>query len=548
MKILTKELVIVFIISFIIVLAVYWQLFFTFYQQDEWQGVGFMQALGFGGYITSGFSPIQVFFGQSRIFTAAINYILFQMIPFNVFFLALYALIMHSINTTLVYSLASRFFKNIFIAAICALFFCLNNVGSQAVSWFGTSVAALTASTFILVSLLFLLEYLEKEKNIFLWISYLTLIVSFYFKESGLGFIPFYTILLLFYKRKKMTSTFVIKAAIPLLYFICFAIFRYVTSVFTHVKTVGYITSSSPQYSTLLFNGFRSFLIIFGQVLVPPNLALFLGNTFLPIVYPKLLTLSGSDLIIQTIGIDFLMTVISFVFLILLFLFIRSKGDLQKAIFFFIIVLVSLVPYIVISPGWSYFESRYYYVPIIGMSLLVGSFSVSLVSFKKRYISGCFFLLFLILLIIHVKYTYSALSAQIQLAKDRLFILSSIKREIPRLNRKTVFYISSVSTYTVPHNPLPFQQGLGYTLQVWLFNKSNDKLKILLTEPFLWDLGSEGYQQVGDQGFGYFYSLDDLKGMVKKYKLNPNVVYAFSWDGNTHQLTNITQQTRKKLK
>jgi len=543
MKILSKNILFVFLLVLLVTVIIYWPLYFTFYQQDEWQGVGYMLVLGFKGYTTSGFSPIQVFFGQSRIFTAILNYILFQMFPYNISLLATYAILVHTVNATLVYVLSFRLFKKVSIAVITALFFCLNAVGNQAIIWFGTSVATLTAATFILISLLFLLKYIEKQKNTFLWYSYIALLISIYFKESGLGFIPFYTLILFLTNKNKIRMKFVLKATLPIIFFLSFVIFRFVSTIFSY-KAVGYISSSSHLTNSIPVNFIRAVFTIFGQILIPQNVALIMGDKIIPHLIP---TLTGKELQIQTLGIDILMIIITCAILIVLFFLNRKQKTFRKFILLILLVIATILPYVLVAPGWSYFESRYYYVPVIGVSLLIGNFFLAI--WKNKKLSVSFLVLLIILLGTHVLKTYTDLFAQKQLAQQRLSVLHSIKQTVPVLNKKTVFYITSNQTYTVPNNPLPMQQGIGYTLQVWLYNKNNEKLKpqLLLPYTFLWDLGSQGYKQIGDQGFGYFYDLNDMKKTIRKYKIEQKNVYAFYWDGNTNHLSNITKKIREAL-
>jgi hypothetical protein len=206
-----------------------------------------------------------------------------------------------------------------------------------------------------------------------------------------------------------------------------------------------------------------------------------------------------------------------------------------------------LLPYALIVKGSSYFESRYYYFTVVGVSLLLGIIVKFIINTKKIFLFIFLCITFLFFSVWHISYTLQDLSLQVQASQTRLSILRSIKYEIPKLKNKTIFYITGNGDYLLRGNPLPFQQGNGYTLLVFLYNPSIKGLNNLLSNNFLWDLGTEGYKQVGNNGFGFFYDYKRLKNAYLNKQFSLTDVYSFYWDSKENKLTSKTIEIRKDL-
>lgn len=526
---------------------IYYPTYFTFYQQDEWQIVGHMTS---GGLLSvfNGLSIVEIIFGQQgRIFSNVLNYLLFLLIPYSVTLLATYSIFMHGINTFLIYLLVQKLLKNKFESFIAALFFLTSSIANQAVSWFGTSVSVLTAASLVFISLLYFIKYFETKNNKYAWLSYLALFISLYFKEIGIGiFILYFILYLVFFYKKKVRWNKII-FFIPLIYFLTFFILRVINILFSSDKLVNYANSTTPLKTFLVSNLIVYNLSSISQMIIPVNFALNISKQFLFAMYPFLKINSQADLLFQSIGVDVVSIIFSSIILIFFFLIFSKKvADRNILLIALFIIFFSILPYIILFKNGPYLESRYYYLPLAGVSLLCGLLFSLLRSLRMKIFFYLSLVIFFVFCLVHVQVTMNELYKQTSLAKDRLLILNTVKKNKSSLSKKTIFYITSDTNYIIQNMPLPFQQGLGYTFLVYFYNP-NSNLKQLLDNNYLWDMGSEGYKEIGDSGFGYFNNIKLLESTIVKYSLDPNIVYAFYWNSDKQVLINITEQTRNKF-
>ena len=94
------SLIILFLI--IIILQTFRQLHLTFYQQDEWLGAGQIIAGGIKG-IFEQTSFLDLIIGFNRPFSRFFGGIIFELYPFDPTPLAIYNIILHILNSILVY-------------------------------------------------------------------------------------------------------------------------------------------------------------------------------------------------------------------------------------------------------------------------------------------------------------------------------------------------------------------------------------------------------------------------------------------------------------
>lgn len=534
---------------FLISLLIYYPIYFTFYQQDEWQIVGHMISGGWFS-IFNGLSIVEIIFGQQgRILSNLLNYILFLSIPYSIALLATYSIFVHAINAFLIYLLAKKLLKNKIESLITSLFFLTSSVANQAVGWFGTSVSVLTATFLILLSLFYFIRYFETKNNKFAWLSYILLFTSLYFKEIGASLFLLYFIIYLvhLYKRKAVWDKIIF--FVPIIYFLVFFVLRVINILFSSHKLVNYANSTTPLKTFLVSNLIVYNLSAISQMIIPVNFALNISRQFLFAMYPFLKTNSQADLLLQSIGVDVVSITFSSIILIFLFLFlISSKKVAYRNILLIALSLIffSILPYIILFKNGPYLESRYYYLPLAGVSLLCGLLFLLLRSLRIKIFFYLSLVIFFVFCLVHVQVTMSELYKQTSLAKDRLLILNAVKKDKPFLSKKTIFYITSDTNYIIQGMPLPFQQGLGYTFLVYLYKPDNNLIQ-LLDDNYLWDMGSEGYREIGNNGFGYFNNLKLLESTITKYSLNPNIVHSFYWNSDKRVLINTTEQTRNKL-
>ncbi len=544
------KLAIVLLIS--IVFFLFWGITKTFYQQDEWHGMGDILSLGVNSISLTNSGIIDLLLGGSRILSNSLVYFFYSRFPFNVLPISLFILVFHAINSVLVFVLCYKFTKKVAPAFLGSLFFVVNAVSSGSIVWPASGIATLPATFFILISLITFFEFLKQEKSRWLILSFLSLYVSLFFKETAAPLfflLPISSLLFVRYSLKEFTKTF---WPFFTLFFILVGL-RFIQ--FQNISTSQdlFLTGASKNIPLALLT--RSFLYpvtSFSLIYIPSELILPIVKQLTWIYYP-FFPPELYDLVAQTTVLDMVSVLFSSVILFFLFVLFRSSTRQTKNMVIFVIgfILLSFLPYIIISKSYSYLESRYYYVSAIGAGLLISLISVrALQVFGKRTIIFLFLIL-IYFFALHVKIVKSQIEQQIQFSQERINILSSITNVKPDLTHKNIFYITGDRTYYITGgNYIPMQQGMGNTLLVWYMGNGSAPKQFLklISEYYLWELvGGQGYKEVDNYGFGYFWDIDKLEKVVKENKLTKTDIVAFFYNSKEQKIINITDNIVSKI-
>jgi hypothetical protein len=197
-------------------------------------------------------------------------------------------------------------------------------------------------------------------------------------------------------------------------------------------------------------------------------------------------------------------------------------------------------------------EPRHLYAGSFGASLIIVLLIYAYTSKLKNSINSMLILLVIVLPIIvyHTIIIRSDIMNLVKLGNQRKKILESIKTDHPTLPaRKVIFYTKSNTTYYGLSNNdkiLPVQSGFGNMLAVWYYKEKNLPSCIYKGE-FLYDILSQDYRECNGRGFGYFRDYDRLKQSVIVNSVPINNIISYSWNGNTEDLKDISDETRKRL-
>jgi len=524
----------------------YWRLPQTFYQQDEWQTLG--QNLVQGPYnIIKYSSPIQLFLGEGRPLGRALNIIFFWVFQYTIVPTVLFALVLHFFNCWLVFRLAERLTAKKIIAVVATLFFAVNGVAFQAVTW-AAALSTVPSTTFFLFSIFSYLDFLDTQKKKSAHISFLFLFISLLFKEISVFLFIFYPILYLL-RKKKIKIGEALKAHVLFFAYGAAAVIFRLSELFLNTdKKVGAFIGGGGNFSQkVLINAVFYPLTGVFQTFVPPLIMYDIARTFTMIEYPFVVATGHLDTIYQTLVTDTLCAGGTFLLLlIIIWINQKEKGKLNFFVWFsFLLSLLSFLPYAVLERGGSYMDSRYYYVAAIGSGFLLGYVAEYLMRWKKLLVP--LVLIFIgALLFYHIQYIETDLSQQVEIAQLRLSLLNSIKQIHPTLGDKNVFYVTGDKEYYGPHNMVPFQQGMGYALMVWYYHTG--KVPASFVEGnVLWDIATEGYKETDGHGFGYFSDLSALQDAYHTYHFSRDDVVSFYLNSKKQQLVNTTDSTRKLL-
>ncbi|MBI5613786.1 hypothetical protein HY947_02590 [Candidatus Gottesmanbacteria bacterium] len=554
MKLFQKDSIfqcIVFLFITFVVLATYHGVFFTFFQQDEWQNYGHHLLKGAGVLFDTdrGQNLLKLFFAEGRVLSEVMYLLLYGISRFSVVPIFIFSIFVQVINSYLVFILGKNISKSLFFGIIASLFFAVNSVSSQAVTW-AAAVGTLPAATFLLFSLLLYVEYLEggntRKRNF----SYFLGILSLFFKETGLFIFVLYPLLyLLWGKVKKIQDIFLVHAPL-LLYGIALVLFRMYELLSAPKSAAGFVGPDSGGFILpMLYHSIVNPMISLIQMFIPP-LDIY---AFIPtIVRSEYRMLVGSpmfDLVGQSAVTDVVSLAGSMIVLFILggmLLAEKNENYAKKTLTFGLLLFwLSFLPYAVLHKEFSYMSSRYYYVGAIGAAIVFG-YLVDWFLCRVHFIGKSFiFGLVGIFLVHQMQSIQNDIRPQIVLANERKNYLNEIKRVHPKLENKTIFYITSDKKF-LGEITYPFQNGLGYILEVQYYNTGKIPRSFLATD-FLWDLGSEGFRDENGSIFGYFEHLDLIGAAVKEGKISPQIVYSYIYNSKTHTMSDISLSVREQL-
>lgn len=525
----------------LVTLYTFWGIWSVFYQQDEWKVLGEYFAMNSFWEIFNRVNFLKAILGEGRALSLVAGYFLLKGFPFEGWPLALYSILFHFLNGILVFQLGSRLIGNKFYSTIAAIFFIACAASSSTVSWYSTSIGTLPATALILLSILFFLEGLNKTSK-YLFLGSVCLYISQFFKEIGY-FLFLFLPLSVFLYQKLSINTWLKKYWYYLVTFVVIAIYRVSQLNSYSAESAVFTQTGSNNFFLTVF--LRTILYPFTSlslIYFPSDFFISLGKIFTNSYYPFFPS-EHYNLIVQTAVLDLLAIIFSFL-IILISIFISIKNNKlarKNIIFIFILITSSYLPYIILSKNYSYLDSRYYYLGAAPAGILFGFLVLGMTSlFQKVYLKSLVFLLAALFLFWQAGITRSNLEDLVNISTERRNILNKISETKSSLNGKSVFYIEGERQYYLSAgNPIPFQQGFGYTILVWLDNDRN-QFKDLLQGGILWDLGSQGYFENENGGFGYFTDKRLLSTLVKEKNIPIDDILAFYYDSKNKQLKKIS--------
>lgn len=539
----------------------YHNLYKTFFQQDEWVGLGQIIASNYKVPINERYSLLDHITGKGRILGVPLNYILFTIKPFDTSAFATFSIVFHTTNSFLVFIVIRKFFKNTFIGFVGSLLFACASVAREGIIWFAAVTTTLPSATFLLLSLLFLLEYKDTKLTRHALLCQIFSIISFLFKESSIFFVvglPFFYGLL---QKKRIMIAKLVKDFrvfwISSLYALIVIVAR-IANIFS-AQEIGpvHITQHSDIWIRLVFHAAIYPLLAFSQLFIPESVVTTLSN-FLLINHYEFLHSNPMANSISKIVISELVSLFFSITLLTFFAVIHRVSILKRKAFNFAIVftITSFLPFVILDhPFSSFLESRYYYVGTIGAALLVGLIVESLQGgFKKRWgltslvVISLFFFVSGLYLFKQIVIIQRDLNYRVEASEERKRLLASFKQLRPALPNKPVIYLSGDSPgfYGLSDLTIPFQQGMGYTLMVW-YGESEKVPKALIQEGFLWDLYEEGYKESGSRGFGYFWNKKKLREVVVHGYIQPDQILGFYYIASEKRLVDISRNLRQEI-
>lgn len=522
-----------------VILVVFGKLPYTFYQQDEWNGLGLTFAEGIGSVFNGVTRPLDLVFAKGRILSNYLYFLFLDNFPFQNMQMAVFAIVLHSIATILVYVILQKFIKNRFLSFLGALFFAVNAVSQGGITWAFVAISTAGGTILILFSLLCFFEYIRHGKRKWLIATTLLLYLSLWFKENSLYLFLFFPFSLFLFKKYSVTA-FLRRFWIMLFPFVLIVGYRILDLKLRTTTSNLYITGASDGFfSTIIFRLIFYPLTSFSLLFVPGDQFLSFARITLNKVYPFLSNAPNNALIVQTVVLDllsFLATVLLFV-VVYIFLQKEKSKDQKIVIFWIAFTLMSFLPYVLLSKDFSYLESRYYYLSVVGGAFI---FSWLLKRIKETFGLAKFVLVIipfcLLFLFVHAFVVYEKIEEQLQLSTIRRDYIKQQKQLVPTLRQnKNIFYVTSDKDYWAEGNKIPFQQGSGYTYMV-LYYDSGKIPKQLLSDQYLFDIGGQGYKEVDKYGFGFFWDKSELEKVIEHDNISSNSIHRLYYDSSKNNL------------
>jgi len=481
----------------------------TFYQQDEWHGYGVFLIKGSGIVLDNVKNVFDLFFARGRMLNNVLLYLLYSFDLLGVRLFSIFAVTFHALNAALLYLLVRRIVRSNLAAFLGSLYFAFNALSQNAVVWMAAATSNLPSTTLILLSIFSFYEHLKTNRKKWILITFSLTYLSLFFKEQGIFLFLLYPLAGLIFKKQTIG-----KFAKSFWYFVLFvvalSVYRVSQIVFGSTSNSLLVSSSDQAYWFVLLK--RAVIYpttSFSLSFLPPEPMIAFARAMTNIFYPSV-AVSQFVLFSQTVVLEQISLVLAAaMFAILYFLYTKLQKEERKWLLFFVVfMLMSFLPYIVLSKNFAYLESRYYY-----LSSLAGGVILAFVIKKIRIIS---YLLVGALIFWHLGYVQQEIKFQIDIAQIRKDIISQISEYENKLSDKNIFIVSSDEDFYALGNKLPFQQGTGYTLMA-IFYESGKIPSELLENQFLFEIGSQGYQEVGELGFGFYH---DEKQMQQELNNN----------------------------
>ncbi|HSW98147.1 MAG TPA: hypothetical protein VLF89_10055 [Candidatus Saccharimonadales bacterium] len=567
-----------FLALLVLILIFYWRSFVLYFQGDEWYY--FIQTLP---YTNTWFGPLIILYksvadsytiSAGAHLTPITNLLFFlsvQSFSFTYWLYALSGLILHMLDTILVYVFAKKIVRNNEkVAVISAIFFACSFVHQQAITWAMTYIYNGLSLAFLLLCLIHFFKAFEEKE-----IQKRNLIYSAIFMFCGLltkestailfVIIPILTIL----KIKKTKFISIIKYYLPVV--IIYLPYRFLLpKIFLLVSGT---TNNSASFhllswDILLFRAVTYPLKMVTEVFIPGPWILGFVESITTLAYPQYTAekaIGGINYLTftQTAGSDTIIySLAAIIIVVSIVAYIHSRRETRITILFsFLIIILSslvLIPIAFVIPSWgyvTYIDSRHIHQASVGGVLLLALASITFSQWASKKVSRlipisekAILILFVVSWIILNYITLQKeLTAEAITGYQRRTVIDKITQTVPLTQNKKIVYINSnFGYYGFPPIP-PFQTNLGQILTIIYYQKKQLSLAFI-TSNYLTKGGiaGEGYKQIGMKGFGYYLDERHLMDQILAHKIDPSDVYAFAWDGNKNQITEVTDLIRKK--
>jgi protein O-mannosyl-transferase len=355
--------------------------------------------------------PVMGNFHPLTMLTYALEYKLAGLKPF---LYHLTNLVLHLLNTWLVYRLVMMLSGKVVVAFITAVLFGIHPMHVESVAWISERKDVLYA-LFFLLSLIMYVHYVRRNLAVkYLVFSILFFILSCFSKGQAVSLAVL--LFALDYWLKRELGLRLVIEKIP--YFAVALVFGIIAVSIQH--SFGYMTAINMySFTDRIFFAFYALVLYLGKLILPVNL-----SCFYPFPQKK----------------DLLMYVSPAIMLAAAFLIWRTYKSTRLWVFGFSFFLITIFLLLQLVPvGGAVISERYTYIPYIGLFFIAGSLADSILQ-RRAKSARALAVLFTVILI-----SYSAASvARIRVWKDSITLWSdALKKD----NMVAVSYNNRASAY-----------------------------------------------------------------------------------------------------
>lgn len=535
----------------------------TFFQQDEWNGFGYVIFLRqspwwawFNLLGPSHFIPLSQFYW----------FVMYRLFGYDAQYYALNALTLHAIASYLVFVVAKRLSGNVWTGILTAFFFVTNSRSAQAFTHLAVFPATITS--FIVIMLFFVyLTGLGKRVILHRWDLAALLgifFISVFLREDGL-ILP---VLMPLYFLLHSPKIFQKKNLWFFAYFYASIILFFGFRVYIQTHAVQAIAITGQSFRKIyLYNAISlPFKLIVQNIFEGIDLFnAFWENKRLPYTeYHHQITVG----LMYTVVYDFVILVV-FNLLASLFLIVTRKVKdpfFWKSIVFSIgWIIVSAALLAAVGRPHNVIESRYLYLSSVAVLFI---FSQMLIRIWKTApgipvvsIIGKTAVVIGIIALTYMSYTEIQITIKryVFQSQARKHILTDLMRIHPTIPKKTIFYVEckkacyrNIEHFGVPNElVLPYTSGPGWIFLLH-YAKKNEKAYGQFFTPyegkeFLWDYGAEGYRSVDEYGFGFFRTRGLLYEALEKENLPPDTVIGLLYDESDFSVHDMSPKIRAEI-
>lgn len=572
-----KKNIFIFLVLLALVIFFEWGFWNTYFVQDEWNGFGVVVAMS-QKPISSWFNlSTSLHFFPLNIFSWFMMYRAFQ---YNAQYYALMAIFLQSVASFLVYILTKKLSKNSMVGILTAVLFLTNSRARTAFIHLGVFLNTIPFFIFVISFFFYLTHIVDrvyygiKDAAILLALFLLAVL----YREEGIILIPLLPIYLYIYNKrslnKKNLKFFITFYGGTVAFFIYRIILQLTTTNADSISSQGYL-------NTVLYNG-----LTFPWKLIVQNIldGYYFVQLFLlehpRYIYPVALPPE----IINSLFLDLALFILFVSFVFIFFIINRNNKDRifwKNTLFSLFFILFSSIALASIGRIMFRVEERYLYLSGFAVLFILASTFAYLFNIKSKstFLNLGAKALVIALVFFMLTSSYTRIQSDIKAGqaqgKVRKQIISNVVNLYPTIPKKTIFFVKCKNIcyrngeFGLSNNlVLPFSSGPGWILLlqyakndehayapffnryagigvVWYWQEG--KFKKVPVKEYLWDMGAQGYRQIGDYGFGYFIDMDLLRKTLVKENLSKNIVIGLEYDEKASIIKDVSETIRKEL-